>query len=870
MSVGISGDFNTSLRDFLVSQYDPESLLRVVSDMPRGDESIRPHLTYPGSLFGMSVEIVDLSLKNGQLDDLKNILVWQRAELRELIEQIWALRIPERPPPALHKHTFPAAVPQPPEYLEERPEHVTIRAALRSWTPLIGITGLPGSGKTTAAIAALDQETRAAFSAVCWLDSLESAAAQTHELRRRIALQLGSPDRKDISREELAGLAASAVGDGHLLVVIDELPGRLDQLADAARCHPRTSLLITSNDSSPLISIGARNPIHLAGLPLDAGLRILARWAGMEVAGLPAAAENLANAIGFHAAGLRLIGATVAAATDTSAEWLYLEKRLRAGAISGQALPGFPDATLSALVDQIVERLSPEGRALIQILAVIPPGSLAGPDVLGMLSGVPADDCRRMGDDLVRRSLAMVSRGKYALPALVHLRSREQRGFDAQYSEAVGRMRPERSPLIWSIANGDTRMALRLVRDSPQAVLNESTPEIGSPLHQAAFHGLDEVVEAILARCAVPFALDRAGADPLHYAAQNGHIQVVRQLMAKGLSPFRPNGGGKDPLFVALYHGHLSTAEVLLEGDAAPHPETDLTTDLQLAIKRGAIRVVQALLKSGAPYDADVGAGNTPALALAVGENHVELAHLLLQAGGMAFRTTTLSEALLFAAQNNHVTLIEPLIRAGANLEWTGTGGRTALHAAAVQGHFEVVRQLLIARSSTSHADAEGWTPVHLAAAFHHAASIDMFHAAGADLDAEGPGGMRPLSLSVLRAGPSATMESSASLGEEGFSFSSVLVLTDIDPRAVQTVRMLLDAGVNVNATDANGRSALHHAAIVLQAALANELLAHGARRDLRDASGKTPLEIARDTARQDAAPLFLLRVEALVSLLER
>jgi ankyrin repeat protein len=112
-------------------------------------------------------------------------------------------------------------------------------------------------------------------------------------------------------------------------------------------------------------------------------------------------------------------------------------------------------------------------------------------------------------------------------------------------------------------------------------------------------------------------------------------------------------------------------------------------------------------------------------------------------------------------------------------------------------------------------------------------------------------------------------MKSSFSMDESGFSAASVVVVTDVDPRAVETVETLLNAGADVNATNATGRSALHHAATIRQPALANELLAHGARRDLRDASGKTPLDLARESVDAEDAPLVLLRSDAVIKLLE-
>jgi hypothetical protein len=84
-------------------------------------------------------------------------------------------------------------------------------ARLRTGSTLIGVAGLPGSGKTTAAIAALDGEVTAAFSAVCWLDSGASTPLQPADVRVELARQLsGSPDPPP-SRAGLAQLAADLV-----------------------------------------------------------------------------------------------------------------------------------------------------------------------------------------------------------------------------------------------------------------------------------------------------------------------------------------------------------------------------------------------------------------------------------------------------------------------------------------------------------------------------------------------------------------------------------------------------------------------------------------------------------------------------------
>jgi uncharacterized protein len=53
---------------------------------------------------------------------------------------------------------------------------------------------------------------------------------------------------------------------------------------------------------------------------------------------------------------------------------------------------------------------------------------------------------------------------------------------------------------------------------------------------------------------------------------------------------------------------------------------------------------------------------------------------------------------------------------------------------------------------------------------------------------------------------------------------------------------LLLEAGVDVNATDRQGWTALHYAAQDYRVEIARQLLEHGAQVNARDAHGNTPL----------------------------
>lgn len=85
--------------------------------------------------------------------------------------------------------------------------------------------------------------------------------------------------------------------------------------------------------------------------------------------------------------------------------------------------------------------------------------------------------------------------------------------------------------------------------------------------------------------------------------------------------------------------------------------------------------------------------------------------------------------------------------------------------------------------------------------------------------------------------------------------------------RKADEVRTLLDAGAPVDATDQDGRSALHCAVMVNELAIVEMLLAAGAKPDLADAVGDVPLHFAaQHPARLPVLKLLLERAPQVVN----
>lgn len=80
---------------------------------------------------------------------------------------------------------------------------------------------------------------------------------------------------------------------------------------------------------------------------------------------------------------------------------------------------------------------------------------------------------------------------------------------------------------------------------------------------------------------------------------------------------------------------------------------------------------------------------------------------------------------------------------------------------------------------------------------------------------------------------------------EQKQDWSAFVSSTFGDTTVPYSLKQLLDSGVNVNATDRTGRTALHVAAMLGQTELARYLLSRGARVDARDRLGRSPLMIS-------------------------
>ncbi len=192
-----------------------------------------------------------------------------------------------------------------------------------------------------------------------------------------------------------------------------------------------------------------------------------------------------------------------------------------------------------------------------------------------------------------------------------------------------------------------------------------------------------------------------------------------------------------------------------------------------------------------------------------------------------------LDAGLREAAARGDVARLRQLIKDGAQVNAVDAWGNTALLVAAREGEIDVARLLL-----RSLADVEGrggsMTPLAAAALRGHTQMVQLLLRAGADVNAVGLNEQTPLmnAVKLNRTAVAQTLiKAGASTRITDRSGDNLLVVA-ITENQGDMLALLLDSGMDPNLPDANGLSPLYWAQQLQRPAMAQRLLAAGARTD--------------------------------------
>ncbi len=264
-----------------------------------------------------------------------------------------------------------------------------------------------------------------------------------------------------------------------------------------------------------------------------------------------------------------------------------------------------------------------------------------------------------------------------------------------------------------------------------------------TPLHEAAFAGDPCTVEILVSHGAKVQIADESGTTALHYAAAMGSVEVVKLLLAERADVNAKDAAGVTPLLDALLRGRVRTARALLARGAE---EVDVKKHSMTLPARGTyIEGQRPLLHEALRGDLGMGreADATDANAENIRREWIEL--LLANGADPNERDDKGNTPLQGAILVGNEELARLFIAHGTDVNARNQSNITALHYAANGGRAELASLLLAKGADVNASDNDGDTPLHSAVRRGHKPVVEVLVAGGANVSVINSRGQTPL-----------------------------------------------------------------------------------------------------------------------------
>jgi ankyrin repeat protein len=373
-------------------------------------------------------------------------------------------------------------------------------------------------------------------------------------------------------------------------------------------------------------------------------------------------------------------------------------------------------------------------------------------------------------------------------------------------------------------------------------------------------------------------------------------VTILRRLIDAGAKPDTATPGGETALMTAARTGNVEAVTLLLDRGANVNAKDVVRsqTALMWAVTEGHAAIVKLLVTRGAdvnartnitkpkgeysPARAGGAAGNgiirqralptadggmTPLL-FAVRDGNVEMTRLLLELGANIEQPSgNHTSPLLIALLNGQVGIATELLARGANPNAADDYHRAALFAAIDLRNFNHEKYPFLYRDGRDPLDLikallqkgadpnlrTDTVPVH---------GLMQFDGSWVNFDGQTPFIRAALSgdIEVMRlllqhgADPNiATAQGSTALmAAAGINWIPAQTYTRPEAEYVEAVKLCLERGAPVNATNSLGLAAIHGAANRGWVSVIQILADHGARLDVKDSGGRSPMTFAEGT----------------------
>jgi ankyrin repeat protein len=434
---------------------------------------------------------------------------------------------------------------------------------------------------------------------------------------------------------------------------------------------------------------------------------------------------------------------------------------------------------------------------------------------------------------------------------------------------------------------GGNRSAVRTLI-AQKSNVNVAEPDGMTPLHWAVRGGDVDMAGLLLRAGANAKAANRYGITPILLAAENGDARLVQMLVKAGADPNSRMPEGQTALMTAARTGSADAIKVLVEAGADVNAREDWQgqTALMWAAAHNNAAAVTTLIALGADRNAK--------------SKLLSFPEFKWETSGMV--TTILPRGgwtpLMYAARDGALEAAAALADARADLNVTDPDGTTALAFAIINAHFDTAKVLVEKGADPNIADVTGTAALYAAVDMHTMApmlsrpapklvdkidagelvNVLLAHGANPNArlkrptigrhhlltgDASLGEGTTPLmraaksnDIAVMKAlldagaDPSLTLKDrttplmvAAGGGAVVGAYANAIPVTE--DTSIQAIRFCLERGVDVNAFNTNGQTALHLAVQRGAEKVVRFLAQNGAKLDMKNKQGRTPLDVA-------------------------
>ena len=456
-------------------------------------------------------------------------------------------------------------------------------------------------------------------------------------------------------------------------------------------------------------------------------------------------------------------------------------------------------------------------------------------------------------------------------------------------------------PMIGLAADSDLQLLEAVKRGDMDAVryLLKQQVDVDAPqadgataLAWAAHRNDTETVELLIRAGANVNVTNDYGVTPLSLACTNRNAAIVGKLSQAGADPNAAQITGETALMTCARTGNVEAVKLLLAhgADVNAREAQGGQTALMWTVAEKHPAVARLLIEYGADVNAtSYGSdGYTPLLYAA---NHLAVKQVRSKASGF--------QPLLFAAQQGDIESARILLEAGADVNDSTPEYGNALVVACASGHEELALFLLDQGADPNVTDGLGITPLHYAVRKGLSDLIGFqFEFQYNNYYREPWTNLPKLVKALLAAGANPNVQIKSSLtnfpsraphaarmvGATPFFFAAVSADADLmrilaagaaDPllaaggnttplmvaaggvwkgnrseeekkAALEAVKLAVEMGVDVNAANAAGETAMHAAAYTGADAIVEFLAKKGAQVNVEDMSGETPWTMAK------------------------